>query len=92
LLRQAAECAEQAYLLIPTIEDDLAAGDHEAALQAAQTAAAIGERFRDPDLLSAALHLQGRAVLRRGSVAPGLGLLDEAIGRRRRAVATHNPV
>jgi DNA-binding CsgD family transcriptional regulator len=48
-------------------------------LQAARAAAEIGERFQDADLLSAALHLQGRALLHKGSVTTGLALLDEAM-------------
>lgn len=79
LQREGKDCAERGYLLIPVIEEMLAEGDFSSALQEARIAADIGERFHDADLLSAALHLQGRAHLRKGSVATGLALLDEAM-------------
>lgn len=80
LLRQEkADCVEQGYLLIPAVEQQLATGDSDAALQGARTASDIGERFADADLLSAALHLQGRALISKGAVEEGLALLDEAM-------------
>ncbi len=48
-------------------------------MRTAAEAAAVGERFGDPDLLALALHLQGRALLRLSRVAEGLALLDEAM-------------
>jgi DNA-binding CsgD family transcriptional regulator len=42
-------------------------------------AAAIGERCRDADLTAAARHLEGRAFIHQGEVAPGLKLLDETM-------------
>ena len=45
----------------------------------ATAAAAIGERFQDADLVACALHLQGRALIRKGEVEAGLTLLDEAM-------------
>ena len=46
---------------------------------AARTRSALGERFGDPDLVALGLIDLGRALIERGSVAEGLGLLDEAM-------------
>jgi tetratricopeptide (TPR) repeat protein len=72
-------CVEQGYMWVPVIQQELAAGDPEAAYAAAQEAAAIGRRFGDADLFALALHGQGRARLRAGRVEEGLALLDEAM-------------
>src|SRR5204863_2691281 len=56
-----------------------AMGDFEAAYATAAEAAAIGERFRDPDLFSLAVHTQGLALIRQQRIAAGLALLDEAM-------------
>ena len=73
------DCVEQGYLLLPAAEHGLAEGDVETALGAANRAAAIGERFGDPDLMACARHLQGRALLKQGQIESGLALLDEAM-------------
>src|SRR5262249_62160110 len=77
--RHGHDCAERGYLLVPVAMQHEAAGDHEAAYAAASAAAELGERFRDMDLFSLALHTQGRALIRQGRVAAGLALLDEAM-------------
>jgi DNA-binding CsgD family transcriptional regulator len=73
------ECVESGYLLIPTAELQLEAGDWNAAASTAIDAVAIGQRFGDPDLVACARHLQGRALLRQGVIPDGLALLDEAM-------------
>jgi DNA-binding CsgD family transcriptional regulator len=50
-------------------------GDERELAAAAET----GERFGDADLASLALHEQGSVLIRRGRVAEGLALLDEAM-------------
>jgi DNA-binding CsgD family transcriptional regulator len=72
-------CVEAGYLLLPTAERRLGRSEAAAAGEAAAAAAAIGERFRDPDLVACARHVQGRALLQQGAVEPGLALLDEAM-------------
>ncbi len=67
------------YLLLPDAYRHLMEGDHAGAGRIAARAAALGERFGEPDLLSLALHLQGRAAMGQGQVAEGLALLDEAM-------------
>lgn len=73
------DCVEHGYLLLPEAERRLGDGDGEAANTTAASAAEIGGRFGDRDLVACARHLQGRALIRRGRVPEGLGLLDEAM-------------
>ena len=73
------DCAEQGLLLLPTAVLCAAAGDYAGAEAAAARAAEIGAHASDPDLLSLALHFQGRAVLKDGRAKLGLALLDEAM-------------
>ncbi len=56
-----------------------AAGDFEAAAAVAADAAAVGERFGDPDLFALAAHSQGIFLVKQGRVPEGLALLDEAM-------------
>jgi DNA-binding CsgD family transcriptional regulator len=72
-------CPERGYLLLPHAERQLQAGDFQPAWKTASKAAAIGERFADPDLLACARHLQGRSLLHQGRLAAGVALLDEAM-------------
>ena len=73
------DCVEQGYLLLPTAEGELEGSDAGAALETAARASAIGDRFNDPDLTALARHLEGRALLRLGTVDAGLALLDETM-------------
>ena len=63
----------------PCVEQQLAEGDWDDAFDTATGAAAIGRCFQDADLVACALHLQGRALIRKGEVKAGLTLLDEAM-------------
>ena len=67
------------YLLLPVIRQRLAAGDHDAALEAARTAVAIGERFGETDLVMYARNAQGKALVLQGKLEEGLRLLDEVM-------------
>jgi DNA-binding CsgD family transcriptional regulator len=73
------DCVEQGYLLLPAVEQCLAEGRVERALDGAGRAAAIGVRFRDADLTALARHLQGRGLLEQTQIHSGLALLDEAM-------------
>lgn len=73
------DCVEHGYLMLPTAEQHLGAGDGEAARSSAVRAIEIGERFGDPDLIACARHLQGRAFIRTERIHDGLTLLDEAM-------------
>lgn len=77
--RDGGECAEQGYLLLALVEQQLAARGGVKAWELASRAAAIGERFADPDLVACARHLQGRALLQQDRIEEGLSLLDEAM-------------
>jgi DNA-binding CsgD family transcriptional regulator len=77
--RHGGDCAEHGYLLLPLVEQHLAARDAEQAWDLAARAAAIGERFAEPDLVACARHLQGRVLLQQDRVEQGLALLDEAM-------------
>jgi DNA-binding CsgD family transcriptional regulator len=78
-LVQDRDCVEHGYLLLPTAEQQLRDGDAEAAHATAADGAAIGARWHDADLNAAARHVQGRALISRGEVTPGLKLLDETM-------------
>ena len=79
LVEAHADCAQQGYLLLPEAERELRDGEYRAAFATAGHAAAWGTRCGDPDLVTVARHLQGRALVGEGRVAAGLVLLDEAM-------------
>ncbi len=78
-LIEGSDCVERGYLLLPAAAQQLQDGHAEAAEATAGDAMAIGERGRDADLTAAARHLQGRALIHRGLVRPGLTCLDETM-------------
>jgi DNA-binding CsgD family transcriptional regulator len=73
------DCCVRGYLLLPVALRHLVAGDSELAHDAARSAAEIGERFSDADLVAFARGLQGRALMRSGKIDEALALLDEAM-------------
>ncbi|HEX6584341.1 MAG TPA: hypothetical protein VF056_12120, partial [Thermoleophilaceae bacterium] len=73
------EGVERGYLLIPAIFQQEAGGDLEGAAATAGEAAAIGERFGDPDLFALAAHERGHILIQNGRLREGLRLLDEAM-------------
>jgi DNA-binding CsgD family transcriptional regulator len=77
--REGRECAEQGWLLVPTVFQREAAGDYEGAHEVAAQAVEIAERFHDSDLAAIALHAQGVMRVKQGSIDEGLRLLDEAM-------------
>jgi ATP/maltotriose-dependent transcriptional regulator MalT len=77
--REGSDCVERGYLLVPVMLRHEAIGDWEAAYAAAASAAEIGERFGDADLLALAVHEQGLILVNQGQVEEGLGLVDEAM-------------
>jgi ATP/maltotriose-dependent transcriptional regulator MalT len=79
ILHDLPECAEHGYLLLPAGYDSFLAGDLKASQAAFARAAAIGERFRDADLIALARHGLGRVLLRTGEIARGVAMLDEAM-------------
>jgi DNA-binding CsgD family transcriptional regulator len=79
LEHEAHECAERGYMLLPIVEQQLAAGDLEAAFATAADAAAIGERCGDADLIACTRMEQGRMRIQQGQIEKGLALLDEVM-------------
>jgi ATP/maltotriose-dependent transcriptional regulator MalT len=73
------EGAERGYLAAVVAEQQLREGRVGLALATAGEAAAIGEEFGDADLLAAARHGQGRALIEQGDVVAGLKYLDETM-------------
>lgn len=72
-------CVERGYLLLPVALRALEAGELEQARTTAEHAIEMAQRFREPDLLALALHVEGRALLRSGQLPEGLARLDEAM-------------
>ena len=73
------ESAERGYLRLPHAFRHAAQGDLERALELTGEAAALGERFGDPDLVALAVHQQGKFLVEAGRFDEGLPLLDEAM-------------
>jgi DNA-binding CsgD family transcriptional regulator len=73
------ETAEAGYLLLPVAEQHLRAGEWERAGAIARRATDVGSRLRDRDLVAAARHQEGRALLGLGRLEQGFALLDEAM-------------
>jgi DNA-binding CsgD family transcriptional regulator/tetratricopeptide (TPR) repeat protein len=71
------DCVEQGYLLLPGTERILHEGHAATAQERAATAAQIGERFGDADLIAMARHVEARALIKQLQVAAGFALLDE---------------
>ena len=67
--------AGRGYLLLPVAMRKEAAGDLEAAREAAE----IGERFRDAELVAIAQQAMGNFLIVLGRSDEGFGLLDEAM-------------
>jgi len=72
-------CAEQGYLQIPVAERQHGEGAYAAAFDTAGRAAEMGRRCADRDLVTIATHIQGRALIKQGTVEQGLALLDAAM-------------
>jgi DNA-binding NarL/FixJ family response regulator len=77
--REARQSVERGYLELAVAEDHLDSRDNEAAYAAAESAAEIGERSGDGDLVAMARHQQGRARLQQRRLKEGLALLDETM-------------
>lgn len=73
------ETAEAGYLLLPFAEQHLRAGELERARAVAHEAAGFGTRLGERDLIAAARHVEGRALLEMGRLEEGFTLLDEAM-------------
>jgi DNA-binding CsgD family transcriptional regulator len=79
LERDAANCVERGWMLIPVWLEQMSRGEWEAGHDTAARAAVIGEHFGDSDLFWLARDEQARALVKQGRVEDGLRLLDEAL-------------
>jgi DNA-binding CsgD family transcriptional regulator len=79
LLRDEPEGLEHGYLRYISAEATLRGDDPDATIAAAQELQDFARRYQDPTLAAAATMLEGRALIRRGDVAAGMGMLDEAM-------------
>jgi DNA-binding CsgD family transcriptional regulator len=79
LLASQPDCCEKGYLLLPIGYRATHGGDPAEAHSAFVSAAEIGSRFGDKDLVTMALQGQGRSLIRQGEIARGVTLLDEAM-------------
>lgn len=70
---------EEGYLLIPVAEQHLQSGAADRARVVAREAAELGVRLRDRDLVAAARHIEGRALLEMGRIEEGFAVLDETM-------------
>ncbi len=77
--REPEDTVERGYLVLADMLGRAAAGDPDAAIAAGREAVAIGDRFADADLFALAAQDLGGILIKRGHVAEGLGLLDEAM-------------
>jgi ATP/maltotriose-dependent transcriptional regulator MalT len=73
------ECVEAGYLRLAVAMDAIFKRDLDRAHGLFAEAGAIGERFRDRDLIALARHSLGRILIRTGKPQEGIRLLDEAI-------------
>jgi len=73
------DCVERGYLKIPVWLEQMGGGKFDEGYTTAVEAAAIGERFHDPDLIWLARDEQARALLRLGRFKEGFRLVDEAL-------------
>jgi DNA-binding NarL/FixJ family response regulator len=79
LEREGSDCVERGYLLLPVGLRAEASGDASSAYATWTEAAAIGERYGDPDLVTMARMGQGHALVRQGRSEEGFRLVDETM-------------
>ena len=73
------DCAECGFLLVPVALQCLFSGDAETAYATFVEIAAIGDRFRNPDLMTFGRLGRGQTLIDMRRVAEGVVLLDEAM-------------
>jgi len=77
--RDGVDCVERGYLLIPVGLQADASADADAAYAIWTEAAAIGERYGDPDLVTMARMGQGHVLVRQGRTEEGFRVVDETM-------------
>jgi DNA-binding NarL/FixJ family response regulator len=79
LLQDEPEGPEHGYLLYLDVESALEEGDLEGVIERAKVIGEAGRRYQDPNLSSAGVLFEGRALVRQGRMDEGMALLDEAM-------------
>lgn len=79
LLDDCEDCVEHGYLMLPPAVQTMFSGNAAAALEQFIEIAAIGERYRDNDLVTIARMCQGQALIKLGQSAAGVSLFDEVM-------------
>ena len=79
LLDDTPEGPAHGYLIYFRIFAEMASGDLDAAVCSADEMGKVGRRFDDPNLVALSLIGRGRALVKRGSVAEGMAVLDDAM-------------
>jgi DNA-binding CsgD family transcriptional regulator len=73
------DCVECGYVMLPQALEQTGVGDLAGAEATFAAVERIGDRFRDPDLISLARQGRGRVLIAIGRVAEGVSLFDEAM-------------
>ncbi len=76
---ESGDVAEQGYLQMQLMFQQIFSGHFEEGFELAVTVAEAGRRHREPDLVAMGLVCQGRMLIYSGRVPEGLALLDEAM-------------
>lgn len=76
---RAPDCVERGYLVIPAALQALGSGDPAGAHEMLVHAAAVADRFHDPDLVALSRLGRGQALVAMGEVRRGVAMLDEAM-------------
>ncbi|MFA9445342.1 LuxR C-terminal-related transcriptional regulator [Egicoccus sp. AB-alg6-2] len=79
LLEDRTDTIEYGFLEYLDFESAFRASDPDGAMEAARRVQARGRRFADPTLTALGVLGEGRVLVRRGEVAAGMALLDEAM-------------
>jgi ATP/maltotriose-dependent transcriptional regulator MalT len=73
------DCVERGYVLVPEAMRLIGEGDVAGAERMLKDAVAIGERFKEADLVNLAGQARGRALIRLGEISRGVAMLDEVM-------------
>jgi DNA-binding CsgD family transcriptional regulator len=73
------DCVELGYLALLQAAIGRFTGDAGAAIERAEGAVAIGQRYGDANLVGMAIHIEGLALIDVGRIAEGMAMLDEAM-------------
>ena len=79
LVRDDPDSVEHGYLMAMAVDQAMASGDFEGAIELARKVQSIADLFRDPTLGAMGLVAEGIALVKQGRVTEGMTVLDEAM-------------